>query len=111
MQHEDFDDAAVPPAALGRGQEPLEQDGPLIQSGLVLVGEVPREEQPGEGDVLVLAQVRQLVGGTRLGRGSGSPQLSRDARPDSGPGDETSATLGSAPLLVEKGEYGRGEQR
>ena len=58
-----FDGAALPPARLGGGEEALEQrDG--------VGGSAGGEQDPGEGEVLVLAEVAGLVvgGDTGLGR-------------------------------------------
>ena len=67
LKNEDFDDCAGAAAGFRGGEKPLQQcDG---RAQISAVGGVSREQDAGEGDVLVLVEVGQLVvGGQALRR-------------------------------------------
>jgi hypothetical protein len=55
LQHQDLDDASRPLPFFRRQQEALQQPGCLVQGVLRTLILVPRQEHPGQGDVLELA--------------------------------------------------------
>ena len=60
-QHQDLDDASRPAPCFGRQQEALQEPGRLVREALRTLALVSRQEQPGQGDVLELAQVTEVV--------------------------------------------------
>ena len=61
LQHQDLDDASRPAPLFRRQQEALQEPGRLVQGALRTLALVPRQEHPGQGDVLELAQVTEVV--------------------------------------------------
>ena len=75
------------PALLGRRQQPSQQPDRRLERAGSSPCVVAGEQQPGEGDVLVLAQIRQLVVGGQpvLACPGGSVTESRRAEAGAGP--------------------------
>src|SRR5690348_3969865 len=61
LQQNDLDDASRPPAFFRREQQALQEPGRLMHGALWALVLMPRQEQPGQGDVLELAQVTEAV--------------------------------------------------
>ena len=61
LQHKDLDDASGPPAFFRREQQTLQEPGRVRKGAPLPIALAPRQEQPGQGDVLVLAQVGEVV--------------------------------------------------
>ena len=76
LEDQDLDHGADPPAVLGGGEQPVEQPERVLQaprrSGVGVLG----QQHPRQGDVLVLAQVGQVVVG-----GPGPGRVPRTAPP------------------------------
>src|SRR5436309_12840836 len=61
LQYQDFDDASRPITFFRRLQEALEEAQCLTKGAVCTVALVLSQEQPGQGDVLELAQVAEVV--------------------------------------------------
>src|ERR1039457_4567406 len=60
-QHQDLDDASRPPSLFRRQEEALQELERLVNGAPCTFALIPRQEHPGQGDVLELAQVAEVV--------------------------------------------------
>jgi hypothetical protein len=63
LQDADLDDARVSSAALGGRKQPVEQTQRVLERAGVVIDALPGDQQPRQGEVLVLAQIGGLVPG------------------------------------------------
>ena len=61
LQHQDLDHTAQPSARFRRWQEPLQESGRVLEGALRTVCCVLSQQHSGEGDVLELVQVAEVV--------------------------------------------------
>ena len=66
LQDEDLDDARASAAALGGCEQPIKESQCLPEFAGVPLDAVPGDQQPRQGEVLVLAQVGRAVFGSQL---------------------------------------------
>ena len=61
LQHQDLDQAAQPCARFRREEEPFQESGRVLEGAFRTVCCVLSKEHSGEGDVLELVQVAEVV--------------------------------------------------
>ena len=61
LQHQDFDDASRPLPFFRCFQEALQESHCLKHGAFCTVARIPGQEHPGQGDVLELAQVAEVI--------------------------------------------------
>src|SRR5579859_6894870 len=61
LQHEDLDNASRPLPLFGRSYQALQKSGRLLNGARSVLGRISGQERPGQGHVLELAQVAEVV--------------------------------------------------